>query len=298
MSDINLSLLPPPNIIEPLDYETILAQQKADLIGYFPECEPLLALESEPLVKQLRVSAYRELLMRQRVNEACRALLMQFAEEDDLDHIGVTYHHTARLLISAGDATVTPPVPAVLERDEDYRYRLSIAPSGYSVAGPRGAYEFHGLSASGEVKNIYAGSPLPGSVDVYVLSRIGDGTPSAPLLAAVDAALNSNTVRPMCDLVTVKPATIVTYEIDATLYTYDGVGADLAIATAQAQAEAYAAANHRIGYTIAMSGIDAALHVAGISRVEIAAPLVNITCGVGEAAYCTGINLTFGGVAR
>lgn len=298
MSDIDLSLLPPPNIIEPLDYETILAQQKADLIGYFPECEPMLALESEPLVKQLRVLAYRELLIRQRINEASRALMMSFAKDAELDHIGVTYHHTPRLLISAGDATATPPIPAVWESDDDYRYRLSLAPSGYSVAGPASAYEFHGLSASGDVKNVYADSPIPGSVDVYVLSRLDDGTPSAPLLAAVNAALNSNTVRPMCDLVTVNPANIITYEIEATLYTYDGVGADLAIATAQAKAAEYTAAHHRIGHTIAMSGIDAALHVAGISRVEIASPLANITCGIGEAAYCTGINLTFGGVSQ
>lgn len=298
MSDLDLSLLPPPDVIEALDYETILAQYKADLIGYFPECEPLLALESEPLVKQLRVSAWRELLLRQRVNEACRALLLTFAGGADLDHIGTTYHSTQRLLISPGNPAATPPIPAIWESDNDYRYRCELAPSGYSVAGPSGAYEYHALSASGQVKNAVPHSPIPGSVDVYILSTVGDGTPAAQLLAAVDAVLQPITVRPMCDEVTIKPATIMTYQLTATIYTRNGIDSVLALAAANASAAEYTATNHKIGHSIRLSGIDAALSVSGVSDVEIASPAASIINGVGEAAYCTGITLTFGGIRQ
>ena len=44
-----------------------------------------------------------------------------------------------------------------------------------SVAGPTGAYEFHALSADGDVKDAAATSPAPGEVVVTVLSRTGDG---------------------------------------------------------------------------------------------------------------------------
>ena len=298
MNGIDISLLSPPDVIETLDYETILSQHKADLVSLYPDCEPLLSLESEPLVKQLRVSAWRELLLRQRVNEACRALLLPYAKGVDLDHIGTTYHRTQRLLVSAGDATATPPLPAVWERDEDYIYRCTLAPSGFSVAGPSGAYEYHALSASGEVKNAYPHSPLPGSVDVYVLSNTGDGTPSAQLLATVDAALQPTSVRPMCDEVTAKAAIVKTYEITAIIYGYDGIVVDLALAGANTNAAAFAKENHRIGHSVFRAGISAAIKMAGVSDIEISSPAASIINGLGEAAYCTAINITYGGIRQ
>lgn len=296
MSDIDLSLLPAPNIIEPLDYDTIFTQQKADLVALFPECAAMLALESEPLTKQLRVLAYREFLLRQRINESARALMLFFAIGTDLDHIGTTYHRTQRLLISPGDPAAVPPVAPVYESDDDYRYRCTLSPSGYSVAGPTGAYEYHALSASGAVKHANPVSPIPGSVDVYILSRSGDGTPSQVVLDAVTTKLNATSVRPLCDEVTVKPASILNYTIVATLTSYEGVGIELALATAQQKAQAYADATHRIRHGVYLAGIKAALKVSGISDVVLTQPAADVLCGVGEAAYCTGITISYGGV--
>ena len=297
-TNIDISLLPTPDVIETLEYEAILAQHKADLVSLFPECEPLLALESEPLVKLLRVSAWRELLLRQRVNEACRALLLPFAKGADLDHIGTTYHRTQRLLISAGDATTTPPTPAVWERDEDYMYRCTLAPASFSVAGPSGAYEYHALSASGEVKNAFPHSPNPGSVDVYVLSNIGDGTPTAALLATVDAALQPTAIRPMCDEVITKPAIVKLYQITAVIYGYEGIVSDLAVIAANSNAAAYATEHCRINHSIFHAGIEASIKVSGVSDIEISSPVASIINGVGEAAYCTAVNITYGGIRQ
>lgn len=295
---VNLSQLPPPEVIEPLSYEIILAQQKADLIVKLPECEPLLALESEPLVKQLEISAYRELLLRQRVNEACRSLLLALAGGANLDHIGITYYRTPRLLILAGDLSVVPPIADVWESDDDYRTRLAMAPEGYSVAGPSGAYEFLARSSSGLVKDAQAVSPWPGQVDVYVLSQIGDGTPSAELLAIVSAALTPIDVRPMCDTVTVKPAIIKHYQVDAALYIYDRPASDLVLSAALAGRTAYCTKNHRLGYDITTSGLNASLFVPGAQRVQLNQPATDVICGIGEAAYCTAVNVVIGGLAQ
>ena len=43
--------LPPPSVIEPLDFERILATSKAHLLGHYPEAADTLALESSPLTK-------------------------------------------------------------------------------------------------------------------------------------------------------------------------------------------------------------------------------------------------------
>ncbi|MCF7694669.1 baseplate assembly protein, partial [Mycetohabitans sp. B2] len=61
---IDLSQLPAPDVIEPLDYETLFAQRKAQLIALYPleeqaDIAATLALESEPMVKLLQESAYR-----------------------------------------------------------------------------------------------------------------------------------------------------------------------------------------------------------------------------------------------
>ena len=58
MAVIDLSQLPAPDVVETLDFETILAERKATLVSLYPEDEQeavarALTLESEPLVKYL-----------------------------------------------------------------------------------------------------------------------------------------------------------------------------------------------------------------------------------------------------
>ena len=93
---IDLSLLPAPNVIEPLDYETLLADRKARLLALAPtaqqaELAAVLALESEPLTQFLQETAYRELLLRARINDAARACMLPWATGADLDNLGALY---------------------------------------------------------------------------------------------------------------------------------------------------------------------------------------------------------------
>mgnify|MGYP007099512465 CR=1 FL=1 len=91
-SPIDLSRLPAPDVVEPLDYESILAERKAALIALYPEAEQadiaaLLELESEPLTKLCEENAYRELHWRQRVNEAAKAVMLAYSSKTDLDQL-------------------------------------------------------------------------------------------------------------------------------------------------------------------------------------------------------------------
>ena len=70
MNAPDLTQLPPPEVVETLDFETILQVHRADLLARYPEAAAVIDLESEPLNKLLQAHAYRELLYRQRVNEA------------------------------------------------------------------------------------------------------------------------------------------------------------------------------------------------------------------------------------
>ncbi|TKD40706.1 baseplate assembly protein [Azotobacter chroococcum] len=289
---IDLSQLPAPDVVELLDYETLYQDLAQEFTAVYPTFPALL--ESDPAVKMLELFAYRELRLRARINDAARGVMLAYAAGPDLDHLGAR-DDVERLLIDPGDSTATPPRAPVYEDDIAFRRRIQLAPEGYTTAGSQMSYVYHGLSADPDVADIEAVSPVPGVVTVYVLARSGDGSASEALLAAVTAALNQETVRPMTDQVGVQSASIVTYAIVAELVLYPGPDAAVVRAAALAAAEAYAAAQHALRRDVTLSGLYAALHQPGVQRVDLGAPSANLVIGSGEASYCTGITLTVAG---
>ena len=299
MAMIDLSQLPAPAVVEELDYEAIYTERKAMLLSLYPEDQRAavartLMLESDPLVKLLQENAYRELLWRQRVNEAARAVMVAFAQGDDLDQFGANFS-VSRLVITPADDSTLPPTPALMESDSDLRLRIQQSFEGLSVAGSVGAYQYHGRSADGRVADVSVISPSPASVTVSVLSREGDGSASPELVAIVAAALNGEDVRPVADRVTVQSAAIVPYEIDATLYLYPGPEKEPVRAAAEQKLKAYISAQHRLGRDIRRSAIYAALHVEGVQRVELTTPAADIVLTDAQASYCSGYRLGVGG---
>ncbi|WP_338491952.1 baseplate assembly protein [Erwinia aphidicola] len=299
MANIDLSQLPAPDVVEALDYETLLAERKATLISLYPADQQAaiartLTLESEPIVKLLQENAYREIILRQRVNEAARANMVAFATGGDLDQLGVN-NGVLRLTITPADDAAIPPVAAVMESDDDFRLRVAGAFEGLSVAGPTGAYEYHAKSADGRVADASAISPSPAVVTVTVLSREGNGTAPADLLAVVDAALNDENVRPVADRVTVQSAAIVDYRVDATLFIYPGPEAEPIRVAAEARLAAFVSAQRRLGRDIRHSALFAALHVEGVQRVMLSSPPADVVLNKTQAAYCTKYSITVGG---
>lgn len=288
-TQVDLSQLAAPAVVEALDFETILAAMVADLVARDPSFSALL--ESDPAFKVLEVAAYRELLVRQRVNEAARAVMLAYAAGADLDQLAANYG-ISRLLITPADDSTIPPTAAVFEDDVSLRSRVTLSLEGYTSAGSQGSYVFHALSASGDVKDVSATSPTPGQVSVYVLSRDGDGTAPPELLATVEAALNAEKVRPMTDQVTVLSASILEYTIEAELVIYPGPDSSVVLAAAEAAAAAYAADQHRMGYDITLDGVYAALRQPGVKQVNLSEPAAAIVTSDGQAAFCTAITLT------
>ncbi|WP_042860345.1 baseplate J/gp47 family protein [Dickeya sp. NCPPB 3274] len=295
MATVDLSQLPQPQIIEVLDFEVILQDVKAVMIAAFPAAQQAsvtaaLALESEPLAVIAQVIAYREMMLRQRINEGAEACLLSHAVSSDLDNLSANLN-TARLTIT--EATDT--ADAVMESDSALRLRTQAAFEGLSVAGPTGAYEYFAKSASGKVADAKAISPSPAAVVVSVLSAEGDGSASADLLAAVDAALSADDKRPVGDRLTVQSAEIVRYAITAVLYRYPGPESEPIQQAAQQALTSWLGAQGRIGRDVARSAVMAALHVQGVQRVELLEPAQDIVISDTQAAYCTGFTITEGG---
>lgn len=278
---IDLSLLPPPNIIEPLDFEQILAERKARLVSLYPEAEQaamaaLLELESEPLTKLLQENAYRELLLRQRINDGARAVLAPFSSGADQDNL------LALLQAERLEG----------ESDSDFRNRALLSVFAYSTAGPAEAYRYHARSAHPEVLDVAVDRPSPGQVRVTILSRADDGAPSQQVLRAVEQALNADDIRPLNDEVQVEAGGVEAYKVRARLYVPPGAAPEPILQAARSAAEQYVAAQHRLGAAVRLSGIYAALHQPGVLRVELLEPVADIEPMARVAPRCSAIELS------
>ncbi|EMD4248779.1 baseplate assembly protein [Salmonella enterica] len=299
MAVIDLSQLPAPQIVDVPDFETLLAERKAAFVLLYPADEQdavrrTLALESEPVTKLLQESTYREILLRQRINEAAQAVMVAYSIGNDLEQLAANCN-VKRLTVVPADNDAVPPVAAVMEDDEALRQRIPAAFEGLSVAGPTGAYEFHARSADGRVADASATSPAPAEVVLTVLSREGDGTAVKDLLDVVEKALNSESVHPVADRLTVRSAEIIPYRVEATIFLYPGPEAEPVMAAAKASLQKYIASQTRLGRDIRRSAIYAALHVEGVQRVELTSPLEDVVLDKTQAAFCIEWRVTNGG---
>lgn len=296
MSDaIDLSQLPAPDVVETMDFETLLDQRTTKLLSLVSDdireaVKAALALESEPLRKLLEENAYRETVLRQRINEAARAVMLAYAAGSDLDQIAANYGIT-RLTITPEDDTTTPITAAVMETDDNLRIRVQTSMEGMSVAGPQKAYEYHARSASGKVSDALAFSPSPACVTVVVLSTEGDGTADSDLLEVVSTALNAEEIRPIADRLTVQSAEIVNYTITATLYVSDSPAAEVTRATAEDQLKTYIGTRHRIKKSVYREIIAGVLKCDGVENIVITNPPEDVIITREQAPYCTGYTL-------
>lgn len=290
---INLEKLPAPDVVETLAFEVILSEIVADLKTRNPELSALFdsGIESDPVNKLLEAFAFRELGIRQRVNDAARSVMLPYATGTDLDNLAAFYG-LLRQVIQEEDLEANPPVPQILEDDTRFRLRVAVSLEAATTAGPAGSYISHSLNADPRVKDVSVESPNPGEVVVTILSTEGMGTASQELLDIVEAALTAEFVRPLTDLVIVQSAQIITYDVQAIIHVFDGPDSQVVKDFAIANTQSYVAEQHKIDRNIALSGLYAAMHVAGVRRVELITPTEQLVTASNEAAWNTNIDIT------
>jgi len=249
----DLNKLPAPTVVEQLDFETIYEAHRADLLVRYPAAAEVIALESEPLAKLLQAHAYRELLYRQRVNDAARAYLLAFATGADLDHKGAFYG--------------VPRLPG--EADARYRVRIQLRIRALAGNGTREHYELAAMTASQNVRDAIATQPWPGSVRVQLWLH-DTGTADATR-AAVLAALNADDARPLGVPVSVSLARPRAINITAGLVREAGAPTTL-LAQLQAALPAALTSYARLGRAVSRSWVTTRLHVEGVVAVRYPDP--------------------------
>jgi len=199
-----------------------------------------------------------------------------------------------RLLMKPADEADPIGHPAIYESDSDFRRRYALALDQFTTAGSEHSYIYHGLSASGQVKDITVFAPQGAEVVCTVLSQTGTGDPSAELLQTVYDYLSDKKKRPIADDLTVQPAQIIEYQINATLIFNYGPSPDAVLDQVNKNLANYVKNQHRLGFDIELTALAHECHITGIHRVEFDMDLP-IRCDATQAPYCTDINVTFGG---
>ncbi|AZD84755.1 Baseplate assembly protein J [Pseudomonas chlororaphis subsp. aureofaciens] len=295
---IDLGLLPPPQIVEQIDYEVILAERKAYAISLWPpeeqaEIAARLDMESEPLTKLLQENAYREMVWRQRVNEAATANMLALAKGSDLENLAGNFN-VKRLVVQEAQPNAVPPLTRIMESEDSLRERAQMAWEGLSTAGPRNSYIFHARAADGRVADATTESPSPAVAVVTVQSILGDGTAPGDLLDIVSAYLSDDDRRPVADRLIVQGAQIVNYQVKANLFPMSsGPESEPILAAAEQSLRAFVNQRRRLGMEVSESAVHAALHVEGMRKVELEG-WVDIVATKAQAPYCTNIQLTRG----
>ena len=274
-----LAGLPTPQVLETLRFETVFDALLRDFQMRYPQYSALLA--SDPAIKLIEVAAYRELLLRARINEAARANLLAFAVGHDLEHLGAFYG-VSRL---------------PQEQDEPLRRRIRARIMGFANAGGAAHYRYWALSASPEVADVAVDSPGPGRVRISVLPTGHSDTVPKALLETVRATVLRDDVRVLTDTVEVVPVSLVPVTVSAQIWLYPDT--PLAVFEALAQRLTRELAQAAVlGWDLTQSWLIGQLQQPGVHKVALISPDADIRIHSTQAVRLTDVQLTFVGRDR
>lgn len=275
----DLASLPTPAVIEPLSFDTIFSQLQTEFQSRYPDYSALLA--SDPAVKLLEVAAYREVLLRNRINAAAKASLLAFATGSDLDHLAAFYGVT-RLFD---------------ETDEALRLRTRQRIIGFANAGGAAHYRYWALSASPDVADVEVDSPEPGRVRISVLAKGEADTVPDAVLDAVRAVVLRDDIRVLTDTVEVVPAELIPVTVTARVWLYPDTPM-VAFDAIGARFKEALAAQSGLGWNLTPSWVIGELQRPGVHKVELLAPTIDIRANANQAVRLMHLNLEFAGRDR
>ncbi|WP_341816115.1 baseplate J/gp47 family protein [Wolbachia endosymbiont (group B) of Elophila nymphaeata] len=250
-----------PNIIEPLNFEEIFARMKEELVKRDASFTGLV--ESDPAMKILEVAAWRELLLRQRINEAVKGNLLKFATGEDLDNLAEFYGVERKKE----------------ENDERFRKRVKAKIEGWSTGGSKEYYKYHALSADSRVKDALVESPIPGKVQISILST-QTGIVLEELLEIVRKQVTRDDIRVLTDTVTVIGCNITEIDIHSRM----SISPIISKEEIKKQFIEKFEASRRLGWNVTKSWIIANLFVDGVENVELIEPREDVVVLGNECA--------------
>lgn len=283
MSIIDISGLPAPVIIEQVSFAAIKARDIAKFKSLWeavrdaypqaglPEYDVEM-LETDPVVIALEAIAFSEMLLRDRVNVALKAILPAFARGTNLaaivSRLGViraSGETDAQLLERYLVALARPSAGSYL----GYRSRVLEAWPG------RGDVEIYGPDTHGR----------RGDIDIVLAAPQGAAVASG-IINSVYSAVASKDAKPLTDVVSVRAATVRIYMVRHKLTVEEGRNAGPILAAAIAAMRSFVFERYAIGQSIPRSAILATGYVPGVIAVEDLTDGTNIDVAPDDVPWC------------
>ncbi|WED23077.1 baseplate J/gp47 family protein [Vibrio sp. JC009] len=317
-----------PEAFQVPDFETLLKSYIDYAVEYCAESDEDKArllresLENDSELLAQITQAFitkRQAEIREQNYQALQMFRKYVTETDMVDMLAMQYGLKRQVLVPEDDS-VYPPIPAVMESDEDLLRRFDLAPYQFHTTGTRLGYKFHSLTLderplitidsqdnvitmryefptdviSNPVKDAEPRmlEPNSGKVEIAVLSReTENGLPSAGLLDRVKRYLTRDDIGQETDEITTKSAVIKNYQIHVDLYT----GGDPNHYVTQEQAEeaawSFAKQMHRLETTIDREEVGHVFYALGAKRAKVVKPAADVVCSWDEAPYCTEVKI-------
>lgn len=186
---------------------------------------------------------------------------------------------------------------ADIESDDNLAERIYLAPSGYSVAGPDDAYEYHTMEFNQEIIDVKVSSPAPTEVEIRFL--IGEGEiPTNTVIKGLEEYLQDNNIRPLTDKVKVLVPEQQKFNISLTYYINRSDSAkanSIQNAVNSAIGEYIQWQTYTIGRDINPSELTKRIVEAGAKRVELTSPVFT-TIPETTVARIAEMAVTYGGL--
>lgn len=257
--------LPPARAIEEYSHSVIVNEMIASyrarwdaLRVQFPELPVFdtLELESDTTRKSFQDVAFREVLLRARINDAIRANLLFYAEGSDLDHLAV-FHDVVRMFSEA---------------DEAIKSRTVLAIAGRSPGGPKERYEAIARAADVRVKQVHAYRiGRDPTIHVAVWSTDNAGMADDALLATVRAALTDPANGLICDTFNVRAAIFSVVDVTLDVWLLPDALESILEEIPSVVATAWAAETG-LGRDLIAEWVQARAMIAGVQRARMTSP--------------------------
>lgn len=294
--------LQPMQVLEQLDVETILATRMARLKELWAFYDPPSAaqydvenLEFDPIKINQEVCSYFELLIRDRINQATRAITLAYAIGTDLDAIASRYPGGVPRLDTNGDG-----IPD--ESDDRYRRRIWLSPNTLSPHGTAEAYEFWALSALPSLRDVTAIRSV--QFDYYPTILItclkeppADPKPTDEELVGIRAYIQSLSRMGLTDVISVNPPKILEITYKLAVWLYPGTAQDQTMNQIVMNIAKLVDDQLWLGHDHSLMAIHAACRLTGVHHVVIEEPTDDVMVPLDWIIRVTAVTVRMAGRA-
>jgi phage-related baseplate assembly protein len=262
-------------VLEDLDSEDNLSDRMLKFKAVWTEHDPPAGaeydvenLEFDPIKICQECNAYFETLLRDRINQAARAVTLAYAISTDLDAIATRTPVGPRQTLEDGST----------EGDLRYRRRTQLSWNPTSPHGASGAYMYWALTADSGLKDATEVA-IEGTGQVIVTcldDNVDEPRPSTARLVDIRAYLHDAYRKAATDIVTVAAPKVTETDYKVQVWFYPPPDRVTLMARLRESLETLVENQRWLGFDHTRAAIYATLYQEGVHRIEILEPVEDI----------------------